>query len=63
MVVWAEVGSTQKTLTKVIDFPDRFSLYASFLKKPKLVVWAKSGLDPKNPKNPAGIKPSPANPE
>jgi hypothetical protein len=44
--------STQKTLTKVIEYPHRFSLYASFFKKPKLWVWAKSGLNPKNPKNP-----------
>jgi hypothetical protein len=42
-------------ITKVIDFPHRFSLYASFLKKPKLVVWAKIWL---NPKNPAGINPA-----
>jgi hypothetical protein len=41
--------STQKTLTKVIEYPHRFS---SFFKKPKLWVWAKSGLNPKNPKNP-----------
>jgi hypothetical protein len=51
--------STQKTLTEVIDYPHRFSLFAIFLKKPKFGVWAKSGL---NPKNPAGIKPSLANP-